>query len=301
MLGLCLASLDPGVGYDLPRLRLAIIDKRKIALTAEIKHILSVDSLSPGAAGKLKGKLTFAAGQLWGRKGRHLMPALSHRQYRRKSTAKSHSDRLDSVLQRSLREWQKILRTGKTRLIMAYASGRNDVTLFTDGWVPDKRKGETAPRGICGRIGAVLFHKSLPKPLCFAFDVPESWAWAWQERDTQIILVELIAPLLASYTWRMFLKGRSTILFNDSTTAESILIKGYSNQALDANKITAEYHDDSCEQETCVYIERCPTDCNPSDGCSRGKILEDALRFGWEICRVELKEDWIKHGPGHGY
>ena len=144
-----------------------------------------------------------------------------------------------------------------------------------------------------------MFHKSLSKPLCFSFDVPESWAWEWKHRDTQIILIELIAPGMALYNWRMFLKGKTVILFNDSTSAESILVKGYSNSAWDANGITAEFWCLAAELEICVYVCRVPTDINPSDGCSRGTIKEDAMRYGWEVCRVELAPLWYSKGPGN--
>ena len=105
---------------------------------------------------------------------------------------------------------------------MAYGSGRNDALIFTDGWVPDARIKEKCPPGICGRIGAVIFHKMVPKPLCFQLYIPEEWAWGWEERSTQIILVELIAPVIALYTWQLYLLGRTVLLFNDSSTAENL-------------------------------------------------------------------------------
>ena len=66
-----------GVAYRLPLLKIGITNKRKLMLQAEISDILKNDSLSPGHAGKLKGKLNFAASQLWGKIGSALMPALS--------------------------------------------------------------------------------------------------------------------------------------------------------------------------------------------------------------------------------
>ena len=68
-------------------------------------------------------------------------------------------------------------------------------------WVKD----DTCPAGAAGRIGAVMFHKSLAKRLCFEMDIPVEWKWAWEERGTQIVLVELLAPLIASNTWKTFL------------------------------------------------------------------------------------------------
>ena len=59
-----------GVAYDLWGMLLQIKDKRKRELVYEIESILTDDHLDPGHAGKLKGKLMFAASQLWGKTGR---------------------------------------------------------------------------------------------------------------------------------------------------------------------------------------------------------------------------------------
>ena len=144
---------------------------------------------------------------------------------------------------------------------MAYGSGKNDALIFTDGWVPDARMKEKCPPGICGRIGAVIFHQMLPKALCFQLDIPEEWAWGWEERSTQIILVELIAPVIALYTWQLYLLGRTVLLFNVSSTAENMLVRGYSNAAPDANGVVAEFWSLTSATEACFYVEslrECP-------------------------------------------
>ena len=117
-------------------------------------------------------------------------------------------------------------------------------------------------------------------------------------RDTQIILVELLAPLLAMKTWQKFLRGRTALFFNDSSSAENILIKGYSNKALDANSVASQFWGLSSSLDMTTYTDRVPTDMNPSDGCSRGTALEDCLAFDWELCRVRLDPEWSERGPG---
>ena len=167
-----------GVGYDLPALRLRVTQKRKRAICDEIGGIIKARRLSPGAAGKFKGRLTFVAGQLWGRLGRHLMPTLSQRQYMRKSKHQNAHD-IAGPLQEILVEWHKLIANGRTRDLVAYGDGRNDAIICTDGWTPDWRFQEKAPPGVVGRIGATMFHKCLPKPLAFEMNIPEWWAWAW--------------------------------------------------------------------------------------------------------------------------
>ena len=70
-----------GVAYDLELYFLLIKEKRKEELSDEIRDIIRKDHLDPGQAGKLKGKLMFAASQLWGKVGRAFMLAISERQY----------------------------------------------------------------------------------------------------------------------------------------------------------------------------------------------------------------------------
>ena len=115
------------------------------------------------------------------------------------------------------------------------------------------------------------------------------------------MLVELLAPLIALYTWQPFVCGRTIIFFNDSTTAESMLVKGYSNAAVDCNSVIAEFWNLCCLSQICAYIDRVLTDGNPSDGCSRGTAFEDSLLYGWELCRVLLSETWMETGPGSAF
>jgi hypothetical protein len=71
-----------GVEYDLINLHLEITEQRREELRSEIDEILRCKKLTPGHAAKLKGKLMFAATQLWGKLGRAYMLALSERQYK---------------------------------------------------------------------------------------------------------------------------------------------------------------------------------------------------------------------------
>ena len=69
-----------GVTYDLVNMRLQIKTYRKAEISEDIGSILKADELEPGHAGKLKGKLGFAASQLWGKAGRAPPCALSEQQ-----------------------------------------------------------------------------------------------------------------------------------------------------------------------------------------------------------------------------
>ena len=70
-----------GVEYDLMNNKLEVTEERRAELTAELRKRLSTKKISPGQAAKLKGKLMFAASQLWGKVGRAYLRPLSERQY----------------------------------------------------------------------------------------------------------------------------------------------------------------------------------------------------------------------------
>ena len=82
-LQLCSDPTILGVTYDLEQHLLKIKKSRKKELFDEISMILEHEELSPGQAGKLRGKLMFGASQLWGKVGRAFLRALSDRQYSR--------------------------------------------------------------------------------------------------------------------------------------------------------------------------------------------------------------------------
>ncbi|OLP88302.1 hypothetical protein AK812_SmicGene30386 [Symbiodinium microadriaticum] len=101
-LQLCPDPTILGVTYDLEQYLLKIKKSRKKELFDEISMILEHEELSPGQAGKLRGKLMFGASQLWGKVGRAFLRALSDRQYSRKTMDTA----LTPALIYSLYKWQ---------------------------------------------------------------------------------------------------------------------------------------------------------------------------------------------------
>ena len=69
-----------GITYDFGVFILWIKEGRKELLLEEINSFLVSGLLVPGHAGKLNGKLMFAASQLWGKVGRAFLLAISERQ-----------------------------------------------------------------------------------------------------------------------------------------------------------------------------------------------------------------------------
>ena len=180
-----------GVTYNLEEFKLEIQEKRRAELKETIEDILQKESLDPGSAGKLKGKLMFGASQLWGKVGRAFLRSLSERQYLKH--ARDDSFVLNSALLLSLFQWLKLVQDGPPRPIEEQKLKKSDAVLFTDGFTPDARKKE---KGL-DRIGGVVFSRGQSKPYQFTAVVPERIKKFWLVRKTQTVPIEMLAPIVA--------------------------------------------------------------------------------------------------------
>lgn len=214
-----------GVTFNLTECLLEIKSDRRDELMEEITCILKADSLEPGqAAGKLKGKLMFGASQLWGKVGRAFLRAISERQYARVAV----NDRfvLDPPLRESLNQWLALVEAGHPRTIDLCAGEKADAVLFTDGFSPDPRDHDRRP----DRIGAVLFDRRLRDPLQFSEAVPQAVKDQWLARQTQIVPVEMVAPIVALKTFESRLFRADLLMFTDSEVVEAAFVKAIFDQ-----------------------------------------------------------------------
>ena len=267
-----------GVTYNLELMRLEIKEDRKKDLCEEIDSILKCGLLDPGSAGKLKGKLMFGASQLWGKVGRAFLRVILERQYLRFPSKSEFV--VDEPLIRALCHWRKIVNEGPPRPIEGRSRKRSDVVISTDGFTPDPRFNDRSP----DRVGAVMFDRKLGAPVKFSDVVPMSVAETWLTRKTQIVPIEMLAPILALETFASRLINIDLIILIDSEAIEGALIKGYSNRE-DISSLVSVFWDLALKLGCRVFIDRIATDANPADWPSRGnlKIGQDA---GWKTVQA---------------
>ena len=273
-----------GVTYNLSEMQLEIKPDRRSDLTAEIQGILSSDVLDPGTAGKLKGKLMFGASQLWGKVGRAFLRVISERQYMRLPLGPKFG--LDLPLREALKQWLVLIEAGPPRTIDRQISKRADVVIFTDGFTPDPR--EALATRLPDRVGAVLFDRRLTKPRQFSEVIPLSISRKWLHRSTQIIPIEMMAPVLALETFADRLVNADVILLIDSEAVEAALIKGYSSRS-DVCEIISIFWERALRLRCRIFIDRVSTDANPADWPSRND-LNRGQEAGW--CTVPA--EWPK-------
>ena len=267
-----------GVTYNLEEFVLEIKESRRSDLLEEIDGFIASDLLDPGSAGKLKGKLMFGASQLWGKVGRAFLRPISERQYARFPAKEGF--KLDAALALSLRHWGKLIESGPPRPIEFRAEKKSDAVIFTDGFTPDPRFNENKP----DRIGAVLFDRRSKSPFQFSEVVPKAVQREWLPRKTQIVPVEMIAPVVALKTFHDRLFGADLILLIDSEAVEAALIKGYSSKE-DLCELISVFWDLAFQLRIRVSIDRIATDANPADWPSRGD-LSIGEAAGWATVKA---------------
>ena len=262
-----------GVTFNLEQLVLEIKEQRKQELLETIDSVLESGLLDPGLAGKLKGKLMFGASQLWGKVGRAFFRPLSERQYMKDL----HGDRMEinPAIVRSLIYWKKLVQRGPPREISLRAEKSSDVVIFTDGFTPDQRKDEAGP----DRIGAVMFDCRAVAPKQISEVIPTAVFDKWLRRKTQIVPIEMIAPILAIQTFRDH-RNKDVLLLIDSEAVEAALVKGYSSKE-DLCELVEIFWELALEYRMNFFIDRVSTDANPADWPSRD-LLEIGESAGWE-------------------
>ena len=262
-----------GVTFDFMCSRIFVVPERLARLISEIEGIITSGERAPGQAGKLKGKLLFVSGHFKARHGRAYLRPLSEVQY-----ATGGSRDLGPALRRALRCWLRILRTqsGTRSLFGTLDPAPPDAICFTDGSFPDPRPGACEADEL-PRIGWITFLQER------AVGREEVWYSSkvvmredmvdWEIRDTQISMIELMAPVIAFDALATKLRGRTVLLLIDSEPVQAALIKGFSSHE-DHCDLVSVFWDICVEHDISVYICRVPTDANPSDGPSRGRFDE---------------------------
>ena len=271
-----------GVTYNLDEMQLEIKEDRRKDLLEEIDSILASGLLDPGSAGKLKGKLMFGASQLWGKVGRAFLRSISERQYWKFPPQSEF--KLGPALTESLQQWRKLVASGPPRPIDVARDRLVDAVIFTDGFTPDPRSQDRSP----DRIGGVIFDRRLGQPRQFTSVVPEDVKKKWLSRTTQIVPIEMLAPVVALETFADRVQNADIILLIDSEAVEGALIKGYSNRE-DLCLIISVFWDLALKLRSRIFIDRVSTDANPADAPSRNR-----LEFGSGVGWVSVPAVWPK-------
>jgi hypothetical protein len=200
---------------------------------------------------------------------------------------------LNAALSESLRVWRTLVQDGRPRDLTRLDRRGVDTIVFTDGSWPESRKEESGP----GRIGALVLDVNLGQAWVTSWDVPDDMVASWLPRDNQIAMVELLAPVVVWESVPELLRDRNVLLLVDNDGVESALVRGYSAKE-DICRLVSVFWCLTLRCLASVYVDRVPTDSNPSDPPSRG-FVDDLLSRGARWFEPVVRPDvWERMGLG---
>ena len=243
--------------------RVRVTPARRKKLRTMIRDVLRAGVLSPGEAGKLAGRLGFAAGGLFGRVGRGYLRALYNRQHDTEPKPEGPRWPLDPPLEHALHWWDALLRLGPPRAVQPpqAAQGATPI-LYTDA------SEEPAPGGGWDRImGAVLLMPGQPAR-AFSIRPPRKLIDALAPRQRHIMDLELITLLVAYMTWRHLLKGTTYSVYIDNDAANRAATTGFSRRD-DLARLAALWWMIQARDGNAPWLWRVPSEVNPADWPTR--------------------------------
>ena len=237
-------------------------DSRVQELCSDLRATISDGKLSAKQAQRLRGRMQFAEGQLFGRTGRRCLRALS-------SFAEGEKQVLDDKDIFFLDLFCKLLHSNVPREVRAFES--ENVVIFTDACY----ESEDA-KWPCG-LGGVLYHSG--QVLFFSLPVNKTGRDTLGEQSKQQIIfeAETLAAVLAFLLWKDHFKNKRCLIFVDNEGTKFSLLKGSSsNQVVDV--LAGYFAEMEAQIHSFTWIARVPSKSNIADPPSRNDIDLDFFR-----------------------
>ena len=120
----------------------------------------------------------------------------------------------------------------------------------------------------------------------------------WLPRKTQIIMVETFAAVAVMRELGDLMAERSVTFYIDSEPVQAALVKGYSGKE-DLCYLVGLFWHLAADLSVAAYLDRVPTDSNPSDGPSHNNVAELCARGAVEVeaCPEALLHKSPSAGP----
>ena len=236
-------------------------EKRTQELLSSLSKVLISGKLSRHEALRLRGRLQFACGQLFGRIGKASLAVLTFHAYAAVSSLLSN----EAIV--ALQSFVRLLTISEPRKILRHEG--HPWFLFTDAAFEEK--GGVFFAG----IGAVLvdghgvcrqfFSEVLDD--CMLKDLNVS------KRSTIIFELEMFAILCGFHVWQNVLKNQHLVVFTDNNGARDCIIS-CTTQSLNAVPILKCLLEKEYKLGAHVWYSRVPTDSNIADAPSRAVISQ---------------------------
>jgi len=241
-------------------------------LCEELDSILLSGSLRRAEGERLRGRLQFASGQLFGRSARNRMRTLS------KHISCGRAALCDDTLL-ALCELREQISLNIPRLISVKMSDR--VHIYVDA--------SYDPEG-CSGVGGVLYDSA--GQTCFFFSQELSCDFLFSvkkaEQKNMIQELEMLALLIAAELWLPVAEGKRVVIFSDSESVRGSFLKSWSQNDASSQLLKKIF---SLEEKSCcqIWLERVPSQSNPSDQLSRSFVT---MWNGMTSTRVDPSRTW---------
>ena len=249
--------------------------KRVLELCGYIDRALTDGELKLLDSQKLRGRMQFADGQLFGRLGRLCLRAVTEHAYSGKGP------KIQTGCIQALQRFKDFLQHSPPRRIQR--SSHKTWLVFTDACYEP-----TSTTWRCG-IGGVIVSPDGTPYQAFSLSLSETQieTLGGSKKDTIIFEAELLAVVVAMGLWGSLIQCSPTIFFIDNNAVRDVSISGSGRSPVACCLIEEllQFESDSAIHS---WFARVPSPSNPSDKLSRGD-LSDLLR--WKIQAVNVC-DW---------
>ena len=235
--------------------------KRSEELMSTIDAILSKGSMTLVEAQRLRGRMQFMDGQLFGRLGKLCMREVTNH------TLTPGVTRLCKRTSDALRRFAIFLEHAEPRKL--HLSSDTVWYIYTDACFEP-----TSIDWKCG-LGGVLVNPLGQIEAFFSVSLTDDQMklLGYGEKKTIIFEAELLAMVVAFAEWRDLIAARSLLCFIDNNSARDVAISGSGRNAT-ANFLVESLLKLEMATSTTPWYSRVPTPSNIADGPSRGEILD---------------------------
>ena len=249
--------------------------KRVLELCGYIDRALTDGELKLLDSQKLRGRMQFADGQLFGRLGRLCLRAVTEHAYSGKGP------KIKTGCIQALQRFKDFLQHSPPRRIQR--SSHKTWLVFTDACYEP-----TSTTWRCG-IGGVIVSPDGTPYQAFSLSLSETQieTLGGNKKDTIIFEAELLVVVVAMGLWGALIQCSPTVFFIDNNAVRDVSISGSGRSPVACCLIEEllQFESDSAIHS---WFARVPSPSNPSDKLSRGD-LSDLLR--WKIQAVNVC-DW---------
>ena len=250
-------------------------DDRVSELCESIDHILEEGVLRRNDGEKLRGRLIFATGQLFGRRARNLVRMLSlHIQ--------GSSITLSDVTVETLKKLRSLISKNFPRKIMGPLSGH--IHVYVDASFDEN--------GYCG-VGGVAYLETGKILGFFSEEVSQDLVKKIKSHGQVTIIqeLEMLALLIAIELWCTSMQNHRFVIFTDSEAVRGSFLKSWSANANNHHFLERVFVVE--EMFECqIWLERVPSQSNPSDVLSRQVVLSYQSMSRSKVNLGEVFDGW---------